>query len=330
MSSTSGSSPVQSSHTQKRELDNDRIIAVIPALNEANNIATILSDTLIEVDYVIVVDDGSTDETAAKAQTFNNTTVLRNKRNLGKGASLTRGFIEALRHNPDILVTLDGDGQHDPKYIPKLIASMKQESADIVIGSRYKDESVSEAPRLRRFGLSIINRVNRSIVKSDLKDTSSGFRAYTKNSIQILIDVDSKGYGLEFEQLAKAESHGLNIVEVPIKVKYKGLSRTSKKNSFLLGANILSTLLKIAVERRPLMYFGVAGVIFFAIAAAVGSELLVLFNESRYFSIPLAVIALGFGLVGLLLILVSLVLHAMKRLRRTIQLSYRFRGQQEK
>lgn len=298
------------------------VVAVIPAFNESNNIADILSNTVIEVNYVIVVDDGSTDETGLKAQTFSNTKVLRNKKNTGKGSSLRRGFIEALKQNPDVIVTLDADRQHDPKDIPKLVGAIKAQDADIVIGSRFTTGSVNEAPRVRQLGLSLINRVNRSIVRSTLNDTSSGFRAYTRNAISLVLDLNSKGYGLEFEQLAKAESYGLSIVEVPVSVKYKGLDITSKKNSVVLGANILSTLLKIAVERRPLLYFGTPGTILVVIAAITTAEMLFMFNESRYFSIPLALVTLGFGLFGLLLILISFVLQVMKRIRYLMYTNY--------
>ena len=85
------------------------MVAVIPAFNESNNIAEIVSDAVIEVDYVVVIDDGSTDETGLKVQAFSNTKVLRNKKNMGKGSSLRKGFIEALKHDPDVIVTLDAD-----------------------------------------------------------------------------------------------------------------------------------------------------------------------------------------------------------------------------
>jgi glycosyltransferase involved in cell wall biosynthesis len=295
-----------------------RIVAVIPAFNESENIANILTDTIINVNYAIVVDDGSSDDTALRAQTFSNTKVLRNKRNIGKGSSLRRGFIEALKFYPDIVVTLDADGQHNPKDIPRLVNAVKEQDADIVIGSRFTKGSIIDAPRSRQFGLSLINSVNRRLVRSLVNDTSSGFRAYTRHAISSVLDLDAKGYALEFEQIAKAESYGLNIIEVPVSVKYKGLTRTSKKSSVVLGANILSTLLKIAVERRPLLYFGTSGLILVAIAAIVAVEALILFNETRYFSIPLALVTLGVGLIGLLLLLISFVLQVMKRIRHIL------------
>jgi glycosyltransferase involved in cell wall biosynthesis len=299
------------------------IVAVIPALNESDNIANILSEVVPLVEYVILIDDGSTDETAKKAEAFAKTKVLRNKRNLGKGASLRRGFVEALKHNPDILITIDADGQHDPKDIPKLIVAMNEQDADIVIGSRYTKGSANEdCPRIRQLGLSLINRVNRSIVRSAVSDTSSGFRAYKRNTIHLLLDLDTKGYGYEFEQLAKAESHGLHIAEVPVNVRYTGLRITSKKNSVLLGANIVSTLLRIAVERRPMIYFGLTGIILTTVAAVTATQMLYLFNESRYFSIPLALVTLGFGLTGLVLVLISFVFQTMKKIRSMIQSSY--------
>ena len=191
--SASGTSSRQSYNTSVNARSDPCIVAVIPALNESDNIANVLSETVINVNYAIVVDDDSSDETAFKAQTFSNTRVLCNKKNIGKGSSLRRGFLEALKHNPDIIVTLDADGQHDPKDIPKLVAALNEQDADIVIGSRFTNGSVNEAPRARQLGLSLINVVNRSIVRSSLSDTSSGFRAYTKNAIRLVLDLDLKG-----------------------------------------------------------------------------------------------------------------------------------------
>jgi glycosyltransferase involved in cell wall biosynthesis len=293
---------------------NQNVIAIIPAYNEAKNIAKIITESSKYVSMIIVVDDGSRDNTRGVASSLT-THVIYNRRNLGKGAALRKGLIESLKYDPDIIVTIDADGQHDPSEIPKLLQPIKDNEADIVIGSRYMINSISEAPALRRFGLSIINRMNRSLFKTTIRDSQSGFRAYNKAVLSFLIRYDSVGYGVEVEQLAAAQSYNFQMVEVPITVRYKGLENTSKKNYVLHGMNILSTIFRIAIERKPLLFFGVAGIIFVLAALVTSSYIMLYFNETRYFSLPLALITIGFALVGSLLMLISFVFYALKRIR---------------
>lgn len=306
-----------------RSDDKDKpvILAVIPAFNEEANIREILGQVSRYVNSIIVIDDGSCDSTFREAA-LENVKVIRNRRNMGKGAALKRGFIECLACNPDIIITLDADGQHDPAEIPKLLKPIENEEADIVIGSRYDKNSPMEIPIVRRIGLSMINLMNKTLVRSNVTDTQSGFRAYGKSVLNIMLNYDSTGYGLETEQLARAELYGFRIMEVPVSIRYKDLENTSKKNSVLHGANILSTILKIAVERRPLLFFGLAGIILLGFAIITSWDMLLIFNKTRYFSIPLALITVGLALIGSLLILISFVLHALRGIRERCSINY--------
>jgi len=291
------------------------IMAIIPAYDESKNIAKIVSETAKYVTSIIVVDDGSHDNTAELAASMN-AKVVRNRHNAGKGAALKRGLVECLKYNPDIVVTLDGDGQHDPADIPKLLEPIENEEADMVIGSRYGKSVVNlEVPRYRRFGLSFIDFMNKSLVRSPIKDTQSGFRVYAKDVLSMMAHYSSTGFGAETEQLATAELYGLRIVEIPVMVKYRGLDRTSKQNALLQGAHVMSTIFHIAVERRPLLFFGTPGVILMIAALSVTVVVARLYTQSTYFSVPLTLIALGFVLLGFMLILISLVLYELKRIR---------------
>jgi glycosyltransferase involved in cell wall biosynthesis len=305
----------QVSTTSQNQNQNSVIIAIIPAYDECQNIAELVSETAKYVTSVIVVDDGSHDNTAELAASMN-AKVIRNRHNAGKGAALKRGLVECLKYNPDIVVTLDGDGQHDPADIPKLIEPIENEEADMVIGSRYGKSIVNlEVPRYRRFGLSFIDFMNKSLVRSPIKDTQSGFRVYAKDVLGMMAHYSSTGFGAETEQLATAELYGLRIIEIPVMVKYKGLSRTSKQNALLQGAHIISTIFHIAVERRPLLFFGIPGVIL--MIAAISTTIIVarLYSQSTYFSVPLTLVTLAFVLLGFMLILISLVLYELKRIR---------------
>jgi glycosyltransferase involved in cell wall biosynthesis len=291
------------------------IMAIIPAHNESETIGKVVAETKKYVNSVIVVDDGSSDNTSEVAASMN-ARVVRNKHNAGKGAALKRGFIECLKYTPDIVVTLDADGQHDPGEIPKLLEPIENEEADIVIGSRYGGSRVDfqTIPRYRRIGLSFIDFMNRNLANSRIKDTQSGFRIYASSVLSIMSQYSSTGFGVETEQLATAELHGLRIVEVPISIRYDGLKNKSTHNPFRHGMGIVATILDIAVEKRPLLFFGLSGLILM-IAAIVSTIILArLYTQSHYFSVPITLITLGLALLGFMLILISLVLHELKRI----------------
>lgn len=295
-------------------MDNKRVIVCIPAYNEANDIGPIIEKSKRFAEEVVVVDDGSTDNTAAISDAAG-AIVIRNGRNIGKGAALKRGFSECLKYQPSAIVTLDGDGQHDPGEIPIVLKPIEEGHADIVIGSRFKEHSITEIPFVRGLGLSFIDKINRSLIRSSVKDSQSGFRAYSASVLRLVMQYTSNGYGAETEQLAAAELYGYRIAEVPIHVKYKGLKITSKRNKLLHGGDITSTLFRIAVERRPLLLFGLSGLAFIIAGIVTASDLVLLFNESRYFSLPLAMLTIGFGMIGALLIFASLVFYAIKRIQ---------------
>jgi glycosyltransferase involved in cell wall biosynthesis len=298
--------------TNKR---NAVIMAIIPAYDESKNIAEIVSETAKYVTSIIVVDDGSHDNTAELAASMN-AKVVRNRHNAGKGAALKRGLVECLKYNPDIVVTLDGDGQHDPADIPKLLEPIENEEADMVIGSRYGKSIVNlEVPRYRKFGLSFIDFMNKSLIRSPIRDTQSGFRVYARDVLSMMAHYSSSGFGAETEQLATAELYGLRIVEIPVTVKYEGLGRTSKQHALLQGAHIISAIFHIAVEKRPLLFFGTPGIILMIAAIFITVVVARLYSQTTYFSVPLTLIALGFVLLGFMLILISLILYELKRIR---------------
>ncbi|MDN5847326.1 MAG: glycosyltransferase family 2 protein [Candidatus Nitrosocosmicus sp.] len=300
--------------SQSTNNENFKVIAIIPALNESLRISEIVNEVKKYVNTVIVVDDGSTDDTFEKALQPR-VKVIRNNRNRGKGVALKRGLIESLQYRPDIIVTIDADGQHDPKDIPRIIKPIKDGLADMVIGSRYNSQSINEVPLIRGVGLSIIYILNKTLTRINVKDTQSGFRAYGKSILGTIGDYECTGYGAETEQLAQAELYGFNIMEIPVTIKYKGLSNTSKQNPFTHGVHLISTILKLTVEKRPLLFFGLGGLILILISLIPLANLLGIFNETRYFSIPLALIVLGFSFIGSLLIVISFVLYSLKRIR---------------
>ncbi|WP_048056107.1 glycosyltransferase family 2 protein [Pyrococcus sp. ST04] len=188
-----------------------RISIVIPAYNEEKRIGSVLSSIPSFVDEVIVVDDGSSDNTAEVAKTHG-AKVIRMNRNRGKGAAMREGVKVA---SGDVIVFMDADGQHDPKEIQKLLEPIAQGDADFVIGKRVV--KAGERPFIRKVSNFITTTLIR--VKTGLKveDSQSGFRAIKK---EFLPEIKSDRYEVETEVLVKSAKMGARIVEVPISTRY--------------------------------------------------------------------------------------------------------------
>jgi len=291
------------------------IVACIPAYNEERTIGRLVLLAQRHVDRVVVCDDGSRDMTAEIAEKLG-AMVVRHQKNMGKGAAL-RTALEYLKQlNPDVVVTMDADGQHDPKGIPRLLEPIIRGEADMVIGSRYVEGSETDAPFYRRLGLKFVNSVSRKGTKVVIGDTQSGFRAYSAKVLDLMQQCEADDYGVETEQLAVAVRNGLRVVEVPISVRYKGLEKTSKRNPVRHGAELIGMALRLIVEERPLLLLGVPGAMLTMLGIGTGVYLLWYFNVTRYFSIPVALITLGALFMGTILLITSLMLYAIARLKQ--------------
>jgi len=291
------------------------VVAAIPAFNEEKTIAKVVLLARRHADRVVICDDGSMDMTAEIAERLG-ALVVRHDKNMGKGVAL-RTALEYLKQlNPDVVVTMDGDGQHDPDGIPRLLEPIIRGEADLVIGSRYVEGSETDAPFYRRLGLKLVNSVSRRSGKGVVRDTQSGFRAYSTKVLDLMQQCEAEGYGIETEQLAVAVRNGLRVVEVPIAVRYKGLEKTSKRNPVRHGAELIGMALRLIVEERPLLLLGVPGAMLIMLGMGAGVYLLWYFNVTRYFSIPVALIMLGALFMGTILFITSLMLYAITRLKQ--------------
>lgn len=210
-----------------------RITAVIPCRNEAYTIQSIVEETLNCVDSVIVADDNSVDGTELRAQAAGAEVVRNNSSRRGVGANTKRG-LKAV--DADIVVTLDGDGQHLASEIPRVLAPLLEDGADLVIGSRFIGKS--EMPRYRRFGNGIITWIYNFGHRSKVADTQSCFRAYSKKLLES-IDIEERGFGFSTEVLIKARAKGFRIFETPISCVYHdNYARNSNMNPVKHGLNV--------------------------------------------------------------------------------------------
>ncbi len=207
-----------------------RICIIIPAYNEEKNIANIIKKAKKYGD-VIVVNDASTDKTAAIARKAG-AKVISHKKNMGLGSALRTGFKEALKRKYDIIITLDADGQHDPDDIKKFIEKIKQ-GYGFVLGER----DLSKYPFTKRFGNFFLGLATNFISGTDLKDTESGFRAFTKETLKKLY-LKAERYEIAVEIIFEIGRNGIKATNVPVRspvyVKGVGVLDGIKNFFFLL------------------------------------------------------------------------------------------------
>ena len=195
-----------------------KITIGIPAYNEEKNIAGIITKLKKYTNDIIVCDDGSNDLTKEIAEGLG-ATVISHKTNKGYGAAINSLFLKAKELKTEVLVTFDADGQHRIEDIPIVTEPIKNNEAELVIGSRFLDTKSEDMPNYRKVGIKIITKVTNLSIKEKLTDSQSGFRAYSKKSLQEILPAD-EGMGVSTEILIKASNLELKIAEVPIQVHY--------------------------------------------------------------------------------------------------------------
>ena len=203
-----------------------RVAVVIPAYNEAATVAGVVRDVLEHADTVIVVDDGSTDGTADALENLP-VVLLRNESNLGKSASMVRGFEAALERSVDAVITLDADGQHPVEAIPRLIEAAEEYPGDIIIAARM--EGRDQMPASRRFGNRQADFWISWAAGYPIRDTQSGYRLYPAELLrrEVVEDRARRGFVFESEVLIDAAPVGCYARCIPIETIYGSSPRDS-------------------------------------------------------------------------------------------------------
>lgn len=197
------------------------VVIVVPAYNEAATIADMIERCLRTGRAVIVVDDGSTDATAAIAADYP-IELMRNDNNIGKAASLMKGMRRAVQNGADIIATLDGDGQHRPEDLGRLLDAIRRHPGAIVIGSRLHDRAAF--PRARYIGNRIADFWISWACGYRVEDSQSGFRLYP-GTLLGMVDLPhgpDRGFVFESEILIEAAHAGVRSHSVPIPALYEG------------------------------------------------------------------------------------------------------------
>jgi hypothetical protein len=204
-------------------------LAVVPAYNESGSVANVvrsLRERAPRFD-VIVVDDGSTDDTAQRARAAG-AEVIKLPFNLGIGGAVQTGFVYALEHGYDYMAQVDGDGQHEPGELDTLMAEMAHQSGvDVVCGSRFLSSETSySAPISRRTGIHLFAFTLSKIVGQRVTDPTSGFRLYNRRAIRLFANDYPHDYP-EVEAVLMLHAHRLRMAEVPVQMHVRGSGRSS-------------------------------------------------------------------------------------------------------
>lgn len=283
----------------------------VPAYNEEKTIARVIIGAQKYVDRVLVCDDGSSDLTGTIAERLG-AKVIRHERNLGKGDALRSLFLASREIGADSMVTIDGDGQHNPDEIPRLLDALDAEKADIVVGSRFI-ASADEVPKHRRLGNMVLN----VLTVSGITDTQSGFRAYGKMAIQTLIPAEM-GMGADSEILMDAVGRKMRIVEVPVSVSY-GMGKTSTHNPIFHSLDVMLSAVKLTTVRHPLVFYGIPGLALVVVGVFYAYHALELFAEQQAITnITMTYELIGFALTlfGLLTFFTGIILFTIATLVR--------------
>lgn len=283
-----------------------KLVIGIPAYNEEKNIGKILMMLKPITDTIIVCDDGSSDLTSEIAEKFG-AIVVKHQRNLGYGGAIRSIFTKAREISADILVTFDADGQHRVEDIRPVIQPILDKKADIVIGSRFLNNS-SQMPKYRKIGIKAITSITSISTQKNITDSQSGFRAYSKDVLD-QIEPSEYGMGVSTEILIKSSKKGFKIEEVPIVVLYEGETSTHHPVPHGLSV-VLSTLKFISIE-HPLKFYGIPGASFLAIGLFFVLWTIQAFTESRHVIASLALIGIGTTILGVLLLLTSILLYSL-------------------
>lgn len=236
----------------------ERILVIIPAHNEQDSVGRVIDDIRTNCPQmdILVVNDGSTDHTSDKARA-KGAVVLDLPFNLGIGGGMQTGYKYADEKGYDIAIQVDGDGQHDPKEIPKLLHTLEEKKVDIAIGSRFITDLEYKATTMRRLGITVLSKVISMMVRQKITDPTSGFRASRRRAIQLFAVNYPQDYP-EPEVLVLLSKSGLKMAEVPVKMSERssGESSITKIKSVYYMMKVLLAIFVDWFKKYPLLIGG--------------------------------------------------------------------------
>src|SRR3989441_1877696 len=287
------------------------VLAAIPAFNEGPTIGSVVLRAKQYAEEVVVIDDGSKDDTAEIAA-LAGAHVIQHARNLGKGTAIRTAWVFARERHPVALVLLDGDHQHDHKDIPRIVEPILAGKADVVLGVRWG--KTSGMPMYRRIGKRTLDYATAAAAKNGmLTDSQCGFRVFSSRALKLIEPTDN-GLSIESQMLLEAQERNLRIHEVNIDARYDIDGSTLSPGRH--GSSVLGRIITLVSEKRPLLFFGVGGAVLVLVASALG----VIVLQTYYSTSPhqLAVgymfIVVFFGIIGIITIFIGVTLNVLTRM----------------
>ena len=289
------------------------VLVCIPAYNAESTISEAVKRCQKFADLVLVINDGSSDNTEKVARKAG-ADIITHRKNRGYGGAIKTALEEGLKRNARVTITFDADLQHDAKDIPKIIEPILSNESDIVIGSRFLEKNTG-VKTYRKFGIRFITSLVRLFSGNNIRDAESGFRGYSIDSLKQLIPMlETEGMGMSAEILLKASVSKLKIVEVPRKEMYPENVQTSSQNPLKHGLSVILTILKLVIETKPLVAFGIPSIFFF-ISSIIGSVYVVNFyNEIGRLPLGMTVFSVLLISIGFFLLLAAMILYVLTRI----------------
>src|SRR5437899_6796937 len=287
------------------------VLAAIPAFNEGPTIGSVVLRAKQYAEEVVVIDDGSKDDTAEIAA-LAGAHVIQHARNLGKGTAIRTAWLFARERHPEALVLLDGDHQHNPKDIPRVVEPILAGTADVVLGVRWG--KTSGMPFYRRIGKRALDYATAAATKNGmLTDSQCGFRVFSSRALRMIEPTDN-GLSIESQMLLEAQERNLRIQEVNIDARYDIEGSTHSPGRH--GTSVLGRIITLVSEKRPLLFFGVSGAMFLLVASVIGAIVLQTYYSTNPHQLAIGsmFIVVFCGIIGIVTIFIGVTLNVLTRI----------------
>ena len=298
------------------------ILVCIPAYNAESTIFKAVKQCQKFADLVLVINDGSSDNTASLAKDAG-ADVVNHKQNRGYGSAIKTGLTEGLKRNAKITITFDADLQHDENDIPKLVKPIIDNTADIVIGSRFLENN-DDVKNYRKFGIKVITMLVNSFMNNHISDAESGLRAYGTDSLKELVPIlETNGMGMSSEILLKSSVCKLKIFEIPRKEMYPTGIKTSSQNPLKHGLSVVFTIIKLIIENKPLKAFGIPSIIFFIISIVSSISVIDFYNSAGRLPLGLTIFTVLSLSTAFFFTSAAMILYVLSRIASRINFNLR-------
>jgi glycosyltransferase involved in cell wall biosynthesis len=287
-----------------------KIAAIIPCYNEELTIKQVISDltAFVPTAEIYVFDNNSTDKTVAIAREAG--AKIIHERRQGKGYVVQSMFNKI---KADIYVMVDGDNTYCLNELPRMINTIIEQQADMVIGTRLNQFTKRAFRKLHLFGNKLVRTLVNRLFQAELTDIMSGFRVMSKQFVKN-IHIISPGFEVETEMTIKALKNGFQIKEVDVDYKERPHGSISKLNTFSDGWKVIKTLFIIFKDYKPLIFFSSTALLFAILAIVAGFPVILDYIHTRYINhLPLAIFASGTMIFAIILLVTGIILDSINK-----------------